>query len=60
MQLTYLPSGVQDTGRQTSGVLLLQAALGQIAPPRTAWHFSSPGRIKTMVMVFTVFGHSIP
>ena len=32
MQFTYLPNGAQDAGRQTSGVLLLQAALGQILP----------------------------
>ena len=32
MQLAYLPSGAQDANRQTSGVLLFQAALGQIVP----------------------------
>ena len=38
MQLTYLPNGAQDANRQTSGVLLFQAALRANCAPayRTA------------------------
>ena len=39
MQLTYLPRGAQDAGRQTSGVLLLSSGLRANSASRTALHF---------------------
>ena len=47
MRLTYLPHGAQETGGQTSGVLLLLSGLRANSASRTPEHLFFPRKGKT-------------